>query len=792
MRCTRFVGPLVLFFALASTLLAQSNAVPFVSLPLVPASVAPGGNGFTLTVNGTGFVSGSVVNWNGVALATSFVSSKKLTANVPAFLIAAAGTVYVTVVSPGPGGGISTPVPFTITSPTNSLTFSTTTISVGQTPGKVVVADFNNDGKLDLAVVNEDQPDRSCYTFGGNGTISILLGNGDGTFSAASTVCFPNELQYDAVPLLTVADLNGDGRPDLIARYDADGAGYAVFYGNGDGTFTLGHYEDGWDGIGSIAAADFDGDGLMDLAIPVDSFGDTQVKLVLGNGQAAGFAGWGNDATRISAGDFNNDGILDLIGNVGEIALGVGAGNFTTEIMSGYPTTGTLQRQAVADFDGDGNLDFAINDASSNSLWLLRGHGDGTFTPVTGEPSLAQFSNDVAVADLNGDGKLDLIYSDDCASPCVAQTIEIFLGNGDGTFQPGISVPVGNSPSSIAVGDFNGDGRLDIAVVNSADNTISILLQAPAAQTNPPALSFGAQAVGTTSGSMQVLLSNTGSATMTVAGVQISGDYQLQDSQCAGMLAAGAQCAIDVTFTPTAPGTRTGVLTFTDNAPNSPQSVSLTGIGAGPIVSFSPTSVTFPATVVGKASKLQFVILTNTGSGVLNITNVTTTGPFKHQSTCGRTVNPGASCTINLIFAPITTGTVTGALCIKDNASGSPQMVALTGTGTSLQIAPASGVTFSSQPVGTASLPRTITLANEGSVTVNILSITITGLNTGDFVQTNTCGTSVASGASCAIRVWFTPTATGSRTAAVSITDDDAGSPQQVSLAGTGNASRRK
>jgi hypothetical protein len=326
--------------------------------------------------------------------------------------------------------------------------------------------------------MNDLEPAPECYPFGGFGTISILLGNGDGTFSNAASLCFPRIFSQGASEM-TVVDLNGDGNLDLIARFFDDSEGYVIFYGNGDGTFTQGYSEDGWDGMGSIAAGDFDADGTMDFAIPEDSFGFTQVFVVLGNGSHTFFRGWGNNATKIAAADFTNDGNLDLIWNGGEIAVGQGGGMFITAPIDGFPF-GNVRAMTIADFDGDGNLDFAIANELSSDLWVLRGHGDGTFTTVSGEPLLQQLSNDVTAADLNGDGKLDLVFSDSCAWPCIGNTIEIFLGNGDGTFQPGFTESVGNAPVSIAVADFNGDGRLDIAVANFSDNTLSILLQGAA------------------------------------------------------------------------------------------------------------------------------------------------------------------------------------------------------------------------------------------------------------------------------------------------------------------------
>lgn len=163
---------------LMSVLSYAQAPVPFINQPLVPDATAPGGPQFTLTVNGTSFVSNSVVNWNSSPLATQFVSQSQLTATVPAADIATASTAWVTVVNPPPGGGTSNVEFFTVTANTgNSVGFGlASSPAVGAFPQSVAVGDFNGDGKLDLAVAN-----------GGSNTVSVLLGDGTGNFTLASS-----------------------------------------------------------------------------------------------------------------------------------------------------------------------------------------------------------------------------------------------------------------------------------------------------------------------------------------------------------------------------------------------------------------------------------------------------------------------------------------------------------------------------------------------------------------------------------------------------------------------------
>jgi hypothetical protein len=312
----------------------------------------------------------------------------------------------------------------------------------------------------------------------------------------------------------------------------------------------------------------------------------------------------------------------------------------------------------------------------------------------------------------------------------------------------------------------------------------------------PTSLAFSSQAVGTSSAAKAVTLKNTGTATLTLSSIMITGanggDFS-QTNNCGGSVASGGKCAISVIFSPTANGSRSASLSITDNAQGSPQTVGLSGIGTGPAVKLAPASLTFSVQKVGTTSAVQKVNLINSGSAALAITSVAITGnnagDFSQTSSCPlspSTLASQASCTVSVTFDPTAGGTRSAAVSVTDNASGSPQAVPLTGTGAAVQLSPAS-LNFGTIKVGKTSAARTVTLTNLGSTTLSITSIMITGTNSGDFAQTNTCGGSVGGGQSCSISVTFTPSATGSRSASISITDSGGNSPQTVTLAGTGS-----
>jgi len=204
-------------------------------------------------------------------------------------------------------------------------------------------------------------------------------------------------------------------------------------------------------------------------------------------------------------------------------------------------------------------------------------------------------------------------------------------------------------------------------------------------------------------------------------------------------------------------------------------------------VALSDTSLKFGVQLVGTTSAAQTATLTNTGTTTLTISSIAASGDFLAENNCGSSLPAGASCTIRVAFNPTDKGDRTGAVTITDDAADSPQIIALTGTGTVVELTPTS-LNFDDQRVGTISPPQTVTLTNTGSTPLSIRGIGIVGNNFGDFVETTTCGSSVPANSSCAIDVRFRPTATGLRTASVKV-QHDGGGAQPVKLRGRGVSS---
>jgi hypothetical protein len=338
------------------------------------------------------------------------------------------------------------------------------------TPQAAVIVDVNNDGI----------PDAVVGTFAGT---AVLLGRGDGTLAR------PTMTGSSAVLSLVVADFNNDGNPDIAATILTNGTQVTLALGNGDGTFQTPQVLSVPCIDCFLAAADFNRDGKMDLALASTS----SVTVVLGDGHGSFTGGLPtyvtSFTTAIATGDINRDGRPDLaVTDFGAgtivVLLGNGEGAFT---RSDYPS-GTEPYQAVlADFNGDGLPDLAAPDRASNSVFVRLNQGGGVFGPsVTYPARCSPFESrtctleGLAAGDFNHDHKMDL------ATPG-----GILHGNGDGTFQATVPFYSGNVPLFVAAGDLNRDGFTDLLVGNSGSTNISVLLGNPQSVSQPPHLAAG-------------------------------------------------------------------------------------------------------------------------------------------------------------------------------------------------------------------------------------------------------------------------------------------------------------
>jgi hypothetical protein len=312
-------------------------------------------------------------------------------------------------------------------------------------PYSIVVADVNGDGKPDVILAEQCPASDGCSS-GEDGVIGVLLGNGDGTFQSALTFdaggLFDNLSGPQAI---AVADVNGDGRPDVLVATNCFGSdcgsgGVSVLLGNGDGTFQAAlNYASGGLGATSVSVVDMNGDGKLDLVVLNDSIAYLTASAIADCSSKCG-------------------GISVLPGN--------GDGTFQPATTPSYSGGTNPLSVAIGDVNGDGKLDVVVTNSGVSSIGVLLGNGNGTFQPVVAYGSVGGGSG-IALADVNGDGFLDAITS----------SVLVFLNNGNGTFQSGISYPVKNDPASVAVGDISGGGKLDLVVASGypTDSAVSVL-----------------------------------------------------------------------------------------------------------------------------------------------------------------------------------------------------------------------------------------------------------------------------------------------------------------------------
>lgn len=575
-------------------------------------------------------------------------------------------------------------------------------------------------GALGGAVVGDFDKNAAPYIAAAdtNTNLYILSNDGTGTLALAHTYT----LQQAALGLAT-ADLNGDGNLDLLG---AGAAGYSVLLGNGDGSFRTPVFYSLANSAGpySTVIADFNRDGKLDLAIPA---GSQSVAVLLGNGdgtfQSPIYTFDGNGAGLVSA-DFNGDGKPDLaaVGASGiAILLGNGDGTFQTATFISTVTSESVL--FTADLNGDGKPDLITGGGE-----VFLGNGDGTFTPAADYRGISVY----ALADINGDGKPDVIGPQTSTQCC-----GFYLGNGDGTFGPYISVLNIESdkvfqfvPGFVLAADMNGAGKQDVIMGGGAILFVLINITNPVTvNLVPTSLSFS-EPVGVSSQPSVAHLTNTGIQDLTISSIQITGanrgDFSMTTG-CAPTFPPNDSCKFNITFTPTAYGNRNAFLTITDNAPNSPQSVRLSGFGEGAAVALKPTSLTFLSETIGVTSPAQPVMLTVVGgNAALSISSIATQGDFAQTNNCPSSIPVGSGCTINVTFTPTAAGIRSGSLVVTDNA-GTPQQVSLTGTGLSgtLGLAVAPGGSSSATVAAGSMVTYKLTIGGAGFS--GMASLTCTG-----------------------------------------------------------------
>jgi len=408
------------------------GTTPFASTTTIAQSGSAGNYTLTATVSGPGPVAPTgTVSFLDTSYGNAVLGSASLTPGLPTIL-----------------DWVNFPTPIT-----------------GQNLGLPAVGDFNDDGIPDLAIPNNV-----------SNTVTILLGNGDGTFRASSVT----SASFLGVSFIAVGDFNGDGNADMAV---VNGTSVTIMLGHGDGTFTessnLPTGGDTW----SAAVGDFNNDGNEDLAIANAT--NSTLTILLGNGDGTfrevASPSTGSGPFGVAVGDFNGDGIPDLAvanfdGGVGDtvtILLGNGDGTFTPGAT--LDTAVGPRSIAVADYNGDGKLDLAVADEESCAVSIFLGNGDGTFAS-SGGVDTGLYPTTIALGDFNGDGIADLATAN-----YEGNTVTVLLGNGDGTFTLASQSPqTGNLPLFLTAGDFNGDGVSDLAIPNSSNGTLTLLISQPA------------------------------------------------------------------------------------------------------------------------------------------------------------------------------------------------------------------------------------------------------------------------------------------------------------------------
>jgi outer membrane protein assembly factor BamB len=685
------------------------------SAPFPVAATASSGLAVCYTAAGQCTVSGNTVTLTGAGSCT-------ITANQPgnatyaaappvsqSFAIAPAGTSTTLSVMPSPAL-LGQPV--------------TLTAQISPAPGTGKVTFY--DGVAVLGSVTVAGGSASLTTSQSTAAAHTLRASYGGSPSFTGSASTPTALTVTALPSSTllpatpylangpgtwvaVGDFNGDGKADFVV---AD-SGVSVWLGNGDGTFQAPVNSAVGASPVALATADFNEDGLLDVAAVYASGG---VAILLGNGdgtfQSAVNYAAGSVPSGVAVADFNGDGAPDLaVANAGGVSMLLGNGDGTFQAAVNYTAGSGPAAVAAGDFIGNGKADLAVVNAADGTVSVLLGNGDGTFQPAVSYP-VGTNPQAVALGDLNGDGRPDLVVANNSAN-----SVSVLLGNGDGTFQAAVSYAAGANPQSVAVEDMNGDGKADVVAADAGSGSVSVLLG------NGDGTLQAAVAFGAGSGPVSLALADfngnswagvvatggSGNTAQVLLGGQAATSVALSSSQNPSSL--GQSVTLTGSVTPVAPffGLPAGTLTFSDNGTALPSgTVGLSGsaaayttaslaVGSHPITSAYSGNAAFQAgTSAVLTETVNQAAQTITFGSIPNQTFGSAPFPVGATASSGLTVSfastTPAVCTVS--GATVTLAAV-GACTIQATQAGNANWAAATPVNQSFQIAQGSqAITF--------------------------------------------------------------------------------------------------
>jgi len=802
---------------------ALNNPAPTLT-SLSPASAVVGAASQTLTLSGANFVASSTVTYNGVGHAATFVSSTQLTISLSATDQATAGSYAVVVTNPAPGGGASSPLNFAVNNPVPTLTsLSPASAAVGAASQTLTLtgtnflasstvtyngvghtATFVSPTQLTISLSATDQATTGSYAVvvtnaapggGASSPLSFAVNNPAPTLTSLSPA---SAVVGAASQTLT---LNGTNFvASSTVTYNA--VGHAATYVSATQlTITLSAGDQGTVGAYAVVVTNpVPGGGASNaLNFTVNN----PVPSITSLSPPSATAGAGAQTLTINGTNFLSTSTVAYNG-VGHTATFVSATQLTISLSATDQATAGSYAVVVTNPAPGGGASNALNftvTPSSSSQPITFVQSTST-SQVGGQTASAAFPGSVTSGDLIIVG----VFAD------VGATVSVTDALGD-TFTQVVHQPVASDhDSDVFVGTAGTSGSDTITVnAGSSMNVYAFSIHEYIGVTTAVDAFSTAQGNSTApaSGSLTTVTSNdlifawftNGNNFANENFSSLNAAYTKRELSGSGTTQCHGQANCVESGDLVALTTQTTNATATLNVSDiwsatviAFKGAASAGTGTGAVASLSPTSLTFASQVVSATSAAQTITLNNTGNSALSISSIALTGTnasdFAQTNSCGASVAAGTNCTISVTFKPTAGGTRTAAVTLTDNATGSPQTVSLTGTGTSAgpaaSLSPTSLAFGNQQPIDVTSSAQTVTLSNTGNAALSITSLALTGTNASDFEQSNTCGSSVAAGANCTFVVFFTPSIAGTETASLSIADNASGSPQTVSLSGTG------